>query len=236
MKDNATGIDEKYFEKNADGTLKEFANSGRKFTLIDASNKDIYASAPKYYQSEFKRADTLMFDMDKDVMEFTKGFIPAYNKTSGLTTYVKVDASKQEVALYEVFTQGYTMKQVFDENGNPTSDTKRMELKLPELGASIVIGQIEDGDVSVVEGGTKFSGIGICIFIMRNGQSDPHGVHYVKIAADETYTGKRYNLVDGTYQEAADGEYKQVANTAANVAIKLGNIQLSEKRSRKTTE
>lgn len=229
LKDNATGIDEKYFEKNSDGTLKEFANSGRNFTLIDASNKDIYASAPKYYQSEFKRADTLMFDMDKDVMEFTKGFIPAYNKTSGLTTYVKVDASKQEVALYEVFTQGYTMKDVFDENGNPTGETKRMELKLPELGASIVIGQIEDGDVSVVEGGTKFSGIGIGIFIMRNGQSDPHGVHYVKIAADETYTGKRYNLVDGTYQEAADGEYKQVANTAANVAIKLGNIQLSEK-------
>lgn len=229
LKDNATGIDEKYFEKNADGTLKEFANSGRKFTLIDATNKDIYASAPKYYQSEFKRADTLMFDMDKDVMEFTKGFIPAYNKTSGLTTYVKVDASRQEVALYEVFTQGYTMKQVFDENGNPTGETKRMELKLPELGASIVIGQIEDGDVSVVAGGTKFSGIGIGIFIMRNGQSDPHGVHYVKIAADETYTGKRYNLVDGTYQEAADGEYKQVANTAANVAIKLGNIQLSEK-------
>lgn len=229
LKDNATGIDEKYFEKNADGTLKEFANSGRKFTLIDATNKDIYASAPKYYQSEFKRADTLMFDMDKDVMEFTKGFIPAYNKTSGLTTYVKVDASRQEVALYEVFTQGYTMKQVFDENGKPTGETKRMELKLPELGASIVIGQIEDGDVSVVAGGTKFSGIGIGIFIMRNGQSDPHGVHYVKIAADETYTGKRYNLVDGTYQEAADGEYKQVANTAANVAIKLGNIQLSEK-------
>ena len=229
LKDNATGIDEKYFEKNADGTLKEFANSGRKFTLIDASNKDIYASAPKYYQSVFKRADTLMFDMDKDVMEFTKGFIPAYNKTSGLTTYVKVDASRQEVALYEVFTQGYTMKQVFDENGNPTSETKRMELKLPELGASIVIGKIEDGDVSVVAGGTKFSGIGIGIFIMRNGQTDPHDVHYVKIAADETYTGKRYNLVDGTYQEAADGEYKQVANTAANVAIKLGNIQLSEK-------
>lgn len=229
LKDNATGIDEKYFEKNADGTLKEFANSGRKFTLIDASNKDIYASAPKYYQSEFKCADTLMFDMDKDVMEFTKGFIPAYNKTSGLTTYVKVDASRQEVALYEVFTQGYTMKDVFDENGKPTGETKRMELKLPELGASIVIGKIEDGDVSVVAGGTKFSGIGIGIFIMRNGQSDPHGVHYVKIAADETYTGKRYNLVDGTYQEAADGEYKQVANTAANVAIKLGNIQLSEK-------
>ncbi len=222
LKDNATGIDEKYFEKNADGTLKEFANSGRKFTLIDATNKDIYASAPKYYQSEFKRADTLMFDMDKDVMEFTKGFIPAYNKTSGLTTYVKVDASKQEVALYEVFTQGYTMKDVFDENGNPTSEPKkRMELKLPELGASIVIGKIEDGDVSVVASGTKFSGIGIGIFIMN--------VHYVKIAADETYTGKRYNLVDGTYQEAADGEYKQVANTAANVAIKLGNIQLSEK-------
>lgn len=229
LKDNATGIDEKYFEKNADGTLKEFANSGRKFTLIDATNKDIYASAPKYYQSVFKRADTLMFDMDKDVMEFTKGFIPAYNKTSGLTTYVKVDASKQEVALYEVFTQGYTMKDVFDENGKPTGATKRMELKLPELGASIVIGQIKDGDVSVVAGGTKFSGIGIGIFIMRNGQSDPHGVHYAKIAADETYTGKRYNLVDGTYQEAADGEYKQVANTAANVAIKLGNIQLSEK-------
>lgn len=230
LKDNATGIDEKYFEKNADGTLKEFANSGRKFTLIDATNKDIYASAPKYYQSEFKRADTLMFDMDKDVMEFTKGFIPAYNKTSGLTTYVKVDASKQEVALYEVFTQGYTIKHyAFDENGNPTDEGKRMELKLPELGASIVIGKIEDGDVSVVAGGTKFSGIGIGIFIMRNGQSDPRGVHYVKIAADETYTGKRYNLVDGTYQEAADGEYKQVANTAANVAIKLGNIQLSEK-------
>ena len=229
LKDNATGIDEKYFEKNADGTLKEFANSGRNFTLIDASNKDIYASAPKYYQSEFKRADTLMFDMDKDVMEFTKGFIPAYNKTSGLTTYVKVDASRQEVALYEVFTQGYTMKDVFDENGKPTGETKRMELKLPELGASIVIGKIEDGDVSVVAGGTKFSGIGIGIFIMRNGQSDPHGVHYVKIAADETYTGTRYNLVDGEYQEAADGEYKQVANTAANVAIKLGNIQLSEK-------
>lgn len=229
LKANATGIDEKYFEKNADGTLKEFANSGRNFTLIDASNKDIYASAPKYYQSEFKRADTLMFDMDKDVMEFTKGFIPAYNKTSGLTTYVKVDASRQEVALYEVFTKGSTMKQVFDENGIPTGKTTEMKLKLPELGASIVIGQIEDGDVSVVAGGTKFSGIGIGIFIMRNGQSDPHGVHYVKIAADETYTGKRYNLVDGTYQEAADGEYKQVANTAANVAIKLGNIQLSEK-------
>lgn len=230
LKDNATGIDEKYFEKNADGTLKEFANSGREFTLIVASNKDIYASAPKYYQSEFKRADTLMFDMDKDVMEFTKGFIRAYNKTSGLTTYVKVDASRQEVALYEVFTQGYTTKHyAFDEKGNPTDEGKRMELKLPELGASIVIGQIEDGDVSVVAGGTKFSGIGIGIFIMRNGQSDPHGVHYVKIAADETYTGTRYNLVDGTYQEAADGEYKQVANTAANVAIKLGNIQLSEK-------
>lgn len=229
LKDNATGIDEKYFEKNADGTLKEFANSGRTFTLIDASNKDIYASAPKYYQSEFKRADTLMFDMDKDVMEFTKGFIPAYNKTSGLTTYVKVDASRQEVALYEVFTQGYTMKDVFDENGNPTGETKRMELKLPELGASIVIGKIEDGDVSVVAGGTKFSGIGIGIFIMRNGQTNPHGVHYVKIAAGETYTGTRYNIVNGEPQEAADGEYKQVSNTAANVAIKLGNIQLSEK-------
>lgn len=227
LKDNATGIDEKYFEKNADGTLKEFANSGRKFTLIDASNKDIYASAPKYYQSEFKRADTLMFDMDKDVMEFTKGFIPAYNKTSGLTTYVKVDASKQEVALYEVFTQGYTMKDVFDENGKPTGETKRMELKLPELGASIVIGKIEDGDVSVVEGGTKFSGIGIGIFIMRNGATEP--VSYVEIAEGEEYTGKRYNLVNGKYKEAADGKYKQVSNTAANVAIKLGNIQLSEK-------
>lgn len=227
LKDNATGIDEKYFEKNADGTLKEFANSGRTFTLIDASNKDIYASAPKYYQSEFKRADTLMFDMDKDVMEFTKGFIPAYNKTSGLTTYVKVDASKQEVALYEVFTQGYTMKDVFDENGNPTGETKRMELKLPELGASIVIGQIEDGDVSVVEGGTKFSGIGIGIFIMRNGATEP--VSYVEIAEGEEYTGKRYDLVNGKYKEAADGKYKQVSNTAANVAIKLGNIQLSEK-------
>lgn len=227
LKDNATGIDEKYFEKNADGTLKEFANSGRKFTLIDATNKDIYASAPKYYQSEFKRADTLMFDMDKDVMEFTKGFIPAYNKTSGLTTYVKVDASRQEVALYEVFTQGYTMKDVFDENGKPTGETKRMELKLPELGASIVIGQIEDGDVSVVEGGTKFSGIGIGIFIMRNGATEP--VSYVEIAEGEEYTGKRYNLVNGKYKEAADGKYKQVSNTAANVAIKLGNIQLSEK-------
>ncbi|MDY3235939.1 MAG: hypothetical protein SOW89_03835, partial [Eubacteriales bacterium] len=227
LKDNATGIDEKYFEKNADGTLKEFANSGRNFTLIDASNKDIYASAPKYYQSEFKRADTLMFDMDKDVMEFTKGFIPAYNKTSGLTTYVKVDASRQEVALYEVFTQGYTMKDVFDENGNPTGETKRMELKLPELGASIVIGQIEDGDVSVVEGGTKFSGIGIGIFIMRNGATEP--VSYVEIAEGEEYTGKRYDLVNGKYKEVADGKYKQVSNTAANVAIKLGNIQLSEK-------
>lgn len=227
LKDNATGIDEKYFEKNADGTLKEFANSGRKFTLIDASNKDIYASAPKYYQSEFKRADTLMFDMDKDVMVFTKGFIPAYNKTSGLTTYVKVDASRQEVALYEVFTQGYTMKDVFDENGNPTGETKRMELKLPELGASIVIGQIEDGDVSVVEGGTKFSGIGIGIFIMRNGATEP--VSYVEIAEGEEYTGKRYDLVNGKYKEAAEGKYKQVSNTAANVAIKLGNIQLSEK-------
>ena len=228
LKDNATGIDEKYFEKNADGTLKEFANSGRKFTLIDASNKDIYASAPKYYQSEFKRADTLMFDMDKDVMEFTKGFIPAYNKTSGLTTYVKVDASRQEVALYEVFTQGYTTKHyAFDENGNPTDEGKRMELKLPELGASIVIGQIEDGDVSVVEGGTKFSGIGIGIFIMRNGATEP--VSYVEIAEGEEYTGKRYDLVNGKYKEAADGKYKQVSNTAANVAIKLGNIQLSEK-------
>ncbi|MDY5933348.1 MAG: hypothetical protein SPJ61_05285, partial [Eubacteriales bacterium] len=180
-----------------------------------------------YYQSEFKRADTLMFDMDKDVMEFTKGFIPAYNKTSGLTTYVKVDASKQEVALYEVFTQGYTMKQVFDANGKPTGETKRMELKLPELGASIVIGQIEDGDVSVVEGGTKFSGIGIGIFIMRNGATEP--VSYVEIAEGEEYIGKRYNLVNGKYKEAADGKYKQVSNTAANVAIKLGNIQLSEK-------
>lgn len=228
LKDNATGIDEKYFEKNADGTLKEFANSGRKFTLIDASNKDIYASAPKYYQSEFKRADTLMFDMDKDVMEFTKGFIPAYNKTSGLTTYVKVDASKQEVALYEVFTQGSTTKHyAFDEKGNPTDDGKIMELKLPELGASIVIGKIEDGDVSVVEGGTKFSGIGIGIFIMRNGATEP--VSYVEIAEGEEYTGKRYNLVNGKYKEAADGKYKQVSNTAANVAIKLGNIQLSEK-------
>lgn len=227
LKDNATGIDEKYFEKNADGTLKEFANSGRKFTLIDASNKDIYASAPKYYQSEFKRADTLMFDMDKDVMEFTKGFIPAYNKTSGLTTYVKVDASKQEVALYEVFKKGSTMKDVFNENGEPTGKTTEMKLKLPELGASIVIGQIEDGDVSVVEGGTKFSGIGIGIFIMRNGATEP--VSYVEIAEGEEYTGKRYNLVNGKYKEAADGKYKQVSNTAANVAIKLGNIQLSEK-------
>lgn len=227
LKDNATGIDEKYFEKNADGTLKEFANSGRKFTLIDASNKDIYASAPKYYQSKFKRADTLMFDMDKDVMEFTKGFIPAYNKTSGLTTYVKVDASRQEVALYEVFTKGSTMKDVFNEDGEPTGETKKMELKLPELGASIVIGQIEDGDVSVVAGGTKFSGIGIGIFIMRQGATEPFS--FVKIAADETYTGTRYNLVDGSYVEAVDGEYKKVSNTAANVAIKLGNIQLSEK-------
>ena len=228
LKDNATGIDEKYFEKNADGTLKEFANSGRKFTLIGASNKDIYASAPKYYQSEFKRADTLMFDMDKDVMDYTKGFIPAYNKTSGLTTYVKVDASRQEVALYEVFTQGYTMKDVFDKDGKPTGKTTEMKLKLPELGASIVIGQIEDGDVSVVEGGTKFSGIGIGIFIMRQGATEPFS--FVKIAEGETVDAKdRYNLVDGKYVQDDNGEYKKVSNTAANVAIKLGNIQLSEK-------
>lgn len=228
LKDNATGIDEKYFEKNADGTLKEFANSAREFTLIDATNKDIYASAPKYYQSVFKRADTLMFDMDKDVMEFTKGFIPAYNKTSGLTTYVKVDASKQEVALYEVFTKGSTMKDVFDKDGKPTGKTTEMKLKLPELGASIVIGQIEDGDVSVVEGGTKFSGIGIGIFIMRQGATEPFS--FVKIAEGETVDAKdRYNLVDGKYVQDDNGEYKKVSNTAANVAIKLGNIQLSEK-------
>lgn len=231
LKEQATaqGIDEELFEKNADDTVKEFVLVDGTFTLIDASNMDTYASAPKYVGMRYKLVSTLSVDTDKNSIEFIPAFIPAYNKTSGLTTYVKVDASKQEVTLYEVFTQGYTMKDVFDENGNPTGETKRMELKLPELGASIVIGQIEDGDVSVVAGGTKFSGIGIGIFIMRNGQSDPHGVHYVKIAADETYTGKRYNLVDGTYQEAADGEYKQVANTAANVAIKLGNIQLSEK-------
>lgn len=231
LKEQATaqGIDEELFEKNADDTVKEFVLVDGTFTLIDASNMDTYASAPKYVGMRYKLVSTLSVDTDKNSIEFIPAFITAYNKTSGLTTYVKVDASKQEVTLYEVFTQGYTMKDVFDENGNPTGETKRMELKLPELGASIVIGQIEDGDVSVVAGGTKFSGIGIGIFIMRNGQSDPHGVHYVKIAADETYTGKRYNLVDGTYQEAADGEYKQVANTAANVAIKLGNIQLSEK-------
>lgn len=231
LKEQATaqGIDEELFEKNADDTVKEFVLVDGTFTLIDASNMDTYASAPKYVGMRYKLVSTLSVETDKNSIEFIPAFIPAYNKTSGLTTYVKVDASRQEVALYEVFTQGYTMKDVFDENGKPTGETKRMELKLPELGASIVIGQIEDGDVSVVEGGTKFSGIGIGIFIMRNGQSDPHGVHYVKIAADETYTGTRYNLVDGTYQEAADGEYKQVANTAANVAIKLGNIQLSEK-------
>ena len=231
LKEQATaqGIDKQLFEKNADDTVKEFVLVNGTFTLIDASNMDTYASAPKYVGMRYKLVSTLSVETDKNSIEFIPAFITAYNKTSGLTTYVKVDASKQEVALYEVFTQGYTMKDVFDENGKPTSETKRMELKLPELGASIVIGKIEDGDVSVVEGGTKFSGIGIGIFIMRNGQSDPHGVHYVKIAADETYTGKRYNLVDGTYQEAADGEYKQVANTAANVAIKLGNIQLSEK-------
>ena len=224
LKEQATaqGIDEELFEKNADDTVKEFVLVDGTFTLIDASNMDTYASAPKYVGMRYKLVSTLSVETDKNSIEFIPAFIPAYNKTSGLTTYVKVDASKQEVALYEVFTQGYTMKDVFDENGNPTSEPKkRMELKLPELGASIVIGKIEDGDVSVVAGGTKFSGIGIGIFIMN--------VHYVKIAADETYTGKRYNLVDGTYQEAADGEYKQVANTAANVAIKLGNIQLSEK-------
>lgn len=231
LKEQATaqGIDKQLFEKNADDTVKEFVLVDGTFTLIDASNMDTYASAPKYVGMRYKLVSTLSVATDKNSIEFIPAFINAYNKTSGLTTYVKVDASKQEVALYEVFTQGYTMKDVFDENGKPTGTTKRMELKLPELGASIVIGQIEDGDVSVVAGGTKFSGIGIGIFIMRNGQSDPHGVHYVKITADETYTGKRYNIVDGTYQEAADGEYKQVANTAANVAIKLGNIQLSEK-------
>ena len=231
LKEQATaqGIDKQLFEKNADDTVKEFVLVDGTFTLIDASNMDTYASAPKYVGMRYKLVSTLSVETDKNSIEFIPAFIHAYNKTSGLTTYVKVDASKQEVALYEVFTQGYTMKDVFDENGKPTGETKEMKLKLPELGASIVIGKIEDGDVSVVAGGTKFSGIGIGIFIMRNGQSDPHGVHYVKIAADETYTGKRYNLVDGAYQEAADGEYKQVANTAANVAIKLGNIQLSEK-------
>lgn len=233
LKEQATaqGIDKQLFEKNADDTVKEFVLVNGTFTLIDASNMDTYASAPKYVGMRYKLVSTLSVETDKNSIEFIPAFITAYNKTSGLTTYVKVDASRQEVALYEVFTQGYTMKDVFDENGKPTGETKRMELKLPELGASIVIGQIEDGDVSVVEGGTKFSGIGIGIFIMRNGQSDPHGVHYVKIAADEEYTGKRYNLVGGEYQEAPDGkgEYKQVANTAANVAIKLGNIQLSEK-------
>lgn len=223
LKEQATaqGIDKQLFEKNADDTVKEFVFVDGTFTLIDASNMDTYASAPKYVGMRYKLVSTLSVDTDKNSIEFIPAFITAYNKTSGLTTYVKVDASRQEVALYEVFTQGYTMKDVFDENGNPTGETKRMELKLPELGASIVIGQIEDGDVSVVAGGTKFSGIGIGIFIMN--------VHYVKIAANETYTGTRYNLVGGTYQEAADGEYKQVANTAANVAIKLGNIQLSEK-------
>ena len=62
---------------------------------------------------------------------------------------------------------------------------------------------------------------------MRNGATEP--VSYVEIAAGEEYTGKRYDLVNGKYQEAADGKYKQVSNTAANIAIKLGNIQLSEK-------
>ena len=62
---------------------------------------------------------------------------------------------------------------------------------------------------------------------MRNGATEP--VSYVEIAEGEEYTGKRYNLVNGKYKEAADGKYKQVSNTAANVAIKLGNIQLSEK-------
>lgn len=229
LKEQATaqGIDKQLFEKNADDTVKEFVLVDGTFTLIDASNMDTYASAPKYVGMRYKLVSTLSVATDKNSIEFIPAFIDAYNKTSGLTTYVKVDASRQEVALYEVFTQGYTMKQVFDENGKPTGETKRMELKLPELGASIVIGQIEDGDVSVVEGGTKFSGIGIGIFIMRNGATEP--VSYVEIAEGEEYTGKRYNLVNGKYKEAADGKYKQVSNTAANVAIKLGNIQLSEK-------
>lgn len=229
LKEQATaqGIDKQLFEKNADDTVKEFVFVDGTFTLIDASNMDTYASAPKYVGMRYKLVSTLSVETDKNSIEFIPAFITAYNKTSGLTTYVKVDASRQEVALYEVFTQGYTMKDVFDENGKPTGETKRMELKLPELGASIVIGKIEDGDVSVVEGGTKFSGIGIGIFIMRNGATEP--VSYVEIAEGEEYTGKRYNLVNGKYKEAADGKYKQVSNTAANVAIKLGNIQLSEK-------
>ena len=223
----AQGID-KHCQKNADGTLKEFVNSGRKFTLIDASNKDAYASAPKYLQSEYKRADTLMFDMDKDAIDFKKGFIKAYNKTSGFTTYVKIDASNQDVALYELFTNGYTMKRVFGENGNPTGDTTEMKLKLPELGASIVIGQINDGDVSITGKDDKFSGIGIGVFIMRNGATEPFS--FVKIAEGETYDGTRYNLVDGKYVKAENGEYKKVNHTVANLGIKLGNIQLSEKK------
>lgn len=224
----AQGID-KHCQKNDDGTLKEFVNSGRKFTLIDASNKDIYASAPKYLQSEYKRADTLMFDMDKDAIDFKAGFIKAYNKTSGFTTYVKVDASNQDVALYELFTNGYTMKRVFGENGKPTGATTEMRLKLPELGASIVIGQINDGDVSITGKDDTFSGIGIGVFIMRNGATEPFS--FVKIAEGEVYTGDKYvKNADGKYVKAENGEYKKVNHTVANLGIKLGNIQLSEKK------
>ena len=53
---------------------------------------------------EYKPAALLRGDMDLDHMEFEKGFVSPYSE-SGFPKYIKVKATNQEVALYEVFTR-----------------------------------------------------------------------------------------------------------------------------------
>ncbi|MDY6078695.1 MAG: hypothetical protein SPI46_04830, partial [Eubacteriales bacterium] len=225
---------ENFFEKDADGNVQEYVNSARNFIAINKDNAQAYASAPKYIRMEYKPAALLRGDMDLDHMEFEKGFVSPYSE-SGFPKYIKVKATNQEVALYEVFTRESRSrhKTVLNDAGDVVYE-KDVTLNLPELGAAVTIGKFKNGVISVVNPDDEFAGIGIGLFVMKKGATEPWTEKFVEIAADEGYMGDRYAKEGDTYVlDNENGIYKRVidsSNTALNLAVKLGNIQLSEKK------
>ena len=172
--------------------------------------------------------------MDLDHMEFEKGFVSPYSE-SGFPKYIKVKATNQEVALYEVFTRESRSrhKTVLNDAGDVVYE-KDVTLNLPELGAAVTIGKFKNGVISVVNPDDEFAGIGIGLFVMKKGATEPWTETFVEIVGEESYTGDKYRKEgDSFVLDNENGTYKRVidsSNTALNLAVKLGNIQLSEKK------
>lgn len=225
---------ENFFEKDEEGNVQEYVNSGRNFIAINKDNAQAYASAPKFIKMGYKPAALLRGDMDLDHMEFEKGFVSPYSE-SGFPKYVKVKATNQEVALYEVFTSETRSrhKTVLNDAGDVIYE-KDVTLNLPELGAAVTIGKFKNGVISVVNPDDEFAGIGIGLFVMKKGATEPWTETFVEIVGEESYTGDKYRKEgDSFVLDNENGTYKRVidsSNTALNLAVKLGNIQLSEKK------